>query len=61
MQTVATFAHSNVAIKFELPDLTEYKTESSEYEDGDFDEEEEEEEEEDEEIHYQALSKHDEL
>lgn len=60
MQTVAAFVHSNAAIKFDLPDLTEYKTESNDYED--FIDDEDDHEEEDEEIQYQDKSQeHDEL
>jgi len=58
MQNVAAFVHSNAAIKFDLPDLTEYKTESSDYEEED----EEDDDDEEEEIHYQDHSQqHDEL
>jgi hypothetical protein len=54
MQTVAAFVHSNAAIKFDLPDLTEYKTESNDDEDDH--------EEDDEEIQYEEQSQeHDEL
>ena len=60
MQTVAAFAHSNAAIKFDLPDLTEYKTES--YDDEDVVDDEDDHEEEDEEIQYQdSTGEHDEL
>eukprot|EP00890_Picochlorum_soloecismus_P000795 jgi/Picsp_1/1716/NSC_05189-R2_rad2 family len=58
MDISTAFVHSNAAIKFDLPDLTEYKTESSDYEEED----EEDDDDEEEEIHYQDHSQqHDEL